>query len=38
MSDLMNIDSSSPTEYDEKFLDILLYGSRKFNTKTNQNM
>ena len=37
MSDLLNIDSSLPTENDEKLLDILLYGNSKFNTTTNRN-
>ena len=32
MSDLLKIDSSLPTENDEKFLDILLHGNSKFNT------
>ena len=31
MNDLMNIDSSRPTENDEKSLDILLYGNRNKN-------
>ena len=38
MSDLLNIDSSLPTENDEKLLDILLYGNSKFNTIINQNI
>ena len=35
MGDLLNIDSSLPTENDEKALDILLYGNSKFNIKSN---
>ena len=38
VSDFLNIDSSVPTENDEKLLDILLYGNSKFNTTTNQNI
>ena len=37
MSDVLNIDSSLPTENNEKLLDILLYGNN-FNTITNQNI
>ena len=35
MGDLLNIDSSLPTENDENTLDILLYGNSKFNIKSN---
>ena len=38
MSDLLNTDSSLPTENDEKLLYILLYGNSKFDTITNQNI
>ena len=38
MSDLLNTDSSLPTENDEKLLYILLYGNSKFDTVTNQNI
>ena len=38
MSELLNIDSSLPTENDEKLLDILLYRNSRFNTITNQNI
>lgn len=38
MSDLLNLDSSLPTETDKKLLDILLFGNGKFNTETNQNI
>ena len=38
LSYLLNIDSSLPTENDEKLLHILLYGNSKFNTITNQNI
>ena len=37
MIDLLNIDSSLSPENGEKFVDILLDGSSKFNTKVNQN-
>ena len=33
MSDLLKIDSSLPTENDEKLLDILLYSNSRFNKK-----
>ena len=36
MSDLMNKYSSLPTENDKKLLDILLYSTKKFDTKNNQ--
>ena len=38
LSDLINIDSSLPTENDEKLLGIKLYANKKFNTKTNDNI
>ena len=38
MSDFMNTDSSLPTKNDQKLFDILLYGNRKVNAETNQNI
>ena len=35
MSDLLNINRFLHSEGDEKLLDILLYGNRRFNTKLN---
>ena len=38
MSDLLNIGSSPPKVCDEKLIDIPLYGNRRIDTKTNQNI
>ena len=38
MSDLVNVESSLPTENDDKSLDILLSDNKKFNTKVDQNI
>ena len=38
MSDLVNVESSLLRENDDKSLDILLSGNRKFNAKVNQNI
>ena len=38
MSDLLKIDSSLPSICNQKVLDIVIYGNRRFNAKTNQNI
>ena len=38
MGALLNNHSSLPSVSDEKLLDILLYGNRRFDIKTNQNI
>ena len=38
MSDLLKTDRSLPSICNEKLLDIVILGTRRFNAKTNQNI
>ena len=38
MNELNEIDCSFPTLYENKFIDLILYGSDKFDDKKNRNI